>query len=136
MATQTSAPAEASNAYRTLGLYVRQFTVAVDALVTAGTDTLEMLPILAGETVMDVVVIPFSDMDSGSALRFDVGDSDDADQYLTAIDPGAGTGVAFRATVGQGTHYAADNKLVLSAQTPATGAQAGTVTVIMYLQAD
>lgn len=138
MATQVSAAAAADNAYRTLGLYTRMFTVPVDALVTAATDDIEMLPILAGETVMDVVIVPLGDMDTGAAaLRFDVGDSDDPDQYIVAIDPGAGGGTAFKATVGHGTHYAADNKLVLTASTAAGGtAAAGSVLVIMYLQAD
>ena len=138
MAIQVSAAAAAENAYRTLGSYVRMFTVPVDAVVTAATDTIEMLPILAGETVLDVRIVPLGDMDTGAAaLRFDVGDSDDPDQYIVAIDPGAGTGVAFDATVGFGTHYAADNKLVLTASTAAGGtAAAGSVLVIMTLQSD
>ena len=138
MAIQTSAAVAANNAYKTLGAYVRQFDVPVDALVTAGTDTLECLPVFAGETVLDVAIVPIGDMDTGtSTLRFDVGDGTTADKYIAAIDPGAGTGdVAFRATAGLGSQYTADDAIVLSAQAAANVAAAGTVRVIVTLQAE
>jgi len=138
MPTQVSAAAAANNAYKTLGAYVRQFDVPVDAVVTAGTDDIECLPIFAGETVLDVVIVPIGDMDSGgAALRFTVGDGTTAAKYLAAIDPGAGSGdVAFRAVAGLGSTYTADDKIVLTASTPATTAAAGTVRVIVTLQAE
>lgn len=136
MARQISAAAAAANAYKTLGAYVRVFDVPVDALVLAGTDDIECVVIEAGETVLDVVVKPIGDMDTGtSTLRFTVGDRTTAAKYLAAFDPGAGDGAVFRAGLNLGEQYAADNAITLAASVAANVAAAGTVRVMVTLQA-
>ena len=138
MAIQQAAPVTSNSPYKTLGVFVRKFDVVVDALVTAGTDTIEMLPILAGETVLDLYIAPVGDMDvGGTALRFTVGDRDDADEFMSAIDPGTGTGAPFRANLGVGAQYSADNAIVLTASTAAGGTAApGGVRVVALMQGE
>jgi len=136
MPTQTSAAYDAANAYRTLGTYARSFDVPVDAVVTAGTDDLKCLVVKAGETVLDVMVTPIGDMDTGAAaLRFEVGDSAASDTYVAAFDPGAGTGAVFRADANLGKQYTADDYILLTAAIAATTPAAGTVRVTVLLQA-
>lgn len=136
MPTQTSAAYDAANAYKTLGTYARSFNVPVDAVVAAGTDDIKCLVIEAGETVLDVMVTPLGDMDTGAAaLRFEVGDSVGSATYLAAFDPGAGDGTAFRAVAGLGTQYSADDYILLTASTPATTPTPGVVRVTVLLQA-
>lgn len=136
MARQQSAAAAAANAYKTLGAYVRTFDVPVNTTVLATTDDIECVPVEAGETVLDVVVVPLGDMDTGtSTLRFTVGDRTTSDKYLAAIDPGAGDGSVFRASDGLGTQYAADDAITLAASVAANVGAAGTVRVMVYLQA-
>ena len=137
MAIQQSTAVTANSAYKTLGAYVRKMDVPVDAVVLAGTDTLELIPVFAGETVLDVAIVPVGDMDTGAAaLRFQVGDRTTAAKYLAAIDPGAGDGSVFRASDGVGSQYSADDAIVLTASTPATTPAAGTVRVLVTLQAE
>ena len=138
MALQQAAPVTSNSPYTTLGVFVRKFDVPVDALVTAATDTIELLPILAGETVLDLYIAPIGDMDTGAAaLRFTVGDRDDADEFLSAIDPAAGTGAPFRANLGVGAEYSADNAIVLTASVAAGGtAAAGVVRVVALIQGE
>lgn len=116
-----------------VGYREASFTTAA-ALTTA--DVLKMIPVFAGETVLDVILSVQTDADTGTAQILNVGDDLDVDRYISLSNIGQTGGIA-RAGAGVTTaakaanfpyQYEADNTIDIVVTT-----NAGTpVAVVTY----
>lgn len=78
-----------------------------------------------------------SDMDSGTTLAFDIGDDADEDRLMTNSAIGqAATASTALAPTGVLYKYTTDTRIKAYTRTAATGASAGTLTVVVYYFVD
>lgn len=78
-----------------------------------------------------------SDMDSGTTLAFDIGDDADEDRLMSNSAIGqAATASTALAPTGVLYKYTADTRIKAYTRTAATGASAGTLTVVVYYFVD
>lgn len=82
------------------------------------------------------VFLRVTDMDSGAALLFDVGDSGDEDRLLAAVSGQAAGTTNALATTGCFYKYTADTKIVLYVNTAAGTAVAGTAYLAVFYFVD
>lgn len=98
-------------------------------------DVIQMVPVPLG-AVITGVTLSSTDLDSGAALVYDVGDGNDTDRHITATSIGQAGGVASTmALTGYGYTYTVDDTIdVLVKTAPAGGVASGTITLkVSYL---
>lgn len=123
-------------------VYIREAVYTLTAAL-AGADIIQMVPVAAGERVVDLHLI-VEDLDTGGspAIVLDVGDGDDVDRYVDGTTIGQAGGIAtYGSGVASDAAAIAINKLYTAADTidvtvatgPATGATAGTIRLRAFL---
>lgn len=132
MATHQSSLVLNGPVYSEIGPKIRKATFPVTAAIAgAAADIIEMIPVYAGETLIDVA-LEAPDLDSGSGILLDVGDGNDDDRFIVASNVGQSGGVA-RLGVNLGHEYSADDTIDVTISTAAAGGQAGTITLVAHL---
>ena len=115
-------------------LGVREVTFTVDTAL-AGDDVIQMIPVAAGERILDVILIS-EDLDTGGspAIVLDVGDGDDADRFIDGATIGQAGGMARMNGATPIKTYAADDTIDVTVATgPATGATGVDITLRVFL---
>lgn len=123
-------------------VYIREAVYTLTAALAAA-DVVQMIPVAAGERVVDLhLVVEDLDTSGSPAIVLDVGDGDDADRYIDGSTKGQTGGIS---TYGEGVasdaaaiainklYTAADTIDVTVATAPHTGATAGTIRVRAFL---
>lgn len=119
----------------TLG--VRKQTFTVDTALALN-DVIQMIPVYAGETVVDVQLIS-ADLDTNGApaIVLDVGDGESTARYIDGSTVGQAGGFARSAPVSISSYphtYTADDTIDILVQVaPATGATSVDITLIAYI---
>lgn len=103
-------------------------------------DVIKMTPVPAGVRVKDVI-LAVDDLDTGSNLVLDVGDTDgtdDTNRYIDDASIGQAAGIARMANIaGMNFQFAEDGSIdVLVETAPETGAVTGTIMLTALLSAD
>ena len=116
---------------------VRKQTFTVDTALALN-DILEMVPVYAGETVLDVQLITEDlDTDGSPAIVLDIGDGDQRARYIDGSTAGQAGGFARMdpPVVANYPHtYAADDTIDILVQVaPATGATSVDITLIVFV---
>lgn len=123
-------------------VFVREAVYTLTAALALN-DVIQMIPVAAGERVVDLQLIS-EDLDTNGtpAIVLDVGDGDDTDRYIDGSTIGQTGGMA---RLGQGVatdaaaiainrlYAAADTIDVLVQAAPATGATTGTIRLRAFL---
>lgn len=123
-------------------VFVREAVYTLTAALALN-DVIQMIPVAAGERVVDLQLIS-EDLDTNGtpAIVLDVGDGDDTDRYIDGSTIGQTGGMA---RLGQGVatdaaaiavnrlYAAADTIDVLVQVAPATGATTGTIRLRAFL---
>jgi hypothetical protein len=121
----------------TAGYRKQTFTVATALTVN---NVIEMVPVYAGETVLDIILVT-DDLDTAGspAIVLDVGDGVDTDRYIDGTTVGQtggtarlGSGITTAKTIGY--VYPADDTVdVLVQVAPGTGATDVTITLMVLV---
>lgn len=126
------------------GLFYREarYTIAATGDGTAAADIIQMIPVRAGTTVVDLAVyITDVDADGSPAHTFDVGDGDDVDRFIDGSTKGQTSGVArlgdsVAAAVvddAAGYTYTVDDTIDIKVVTAAATKAAGVVVMVATL---
>lgn len=132
MTTHQSILVSEGPAYTGIGPKVRKATFAVTAAIAdAAADIIEMIPVYAGEMLVDLT-FESTDLDTGAALLMDVGDGGDDDRFIVADNVGQSGGLV-RLAQNAGHVYSADDTIDVTISTAAGTGAAGTITLIAHL---
>ena len=133
MATYQSELVANGPVYNEVGPKIRKATYSITAAIAGGTNVIEMIPVYAGETVVDVTLMS-TDLDTNGspAIDLNVGDAADVDRFITTSTVGQAGGVA-RLNDNVGHVYTADDTLDINIETAAATGAAGTLTLVATL---
>lgn len=140
MATLTSSKAAAGVTRRELlngGVNAVTATYTVSSNPTAG-DIIQMVKVPRGATVLDVTLTA-TDMDTNGTptVAYTVGDTGDADRFITTSTVGQTGGVArMNAATGANYRYTSDTTIDITVGTASATFAAGTLTLTVLLAQD
>lgn len=126
--------------HRHAGVYSVTGSYTVGAALTSG-DLIQMVPVAEGNRVLDVV-LTVTDLDTGTSLVLDVGDTDATDDTDRYIDGTTTTSISATVTrmnnvAGHGYVFAANGTIDVDVETaPQTGATTGTVKLTVTMAND
>ena len=135
MATFTSPQVDGNQVFKpfpdgNMGVRYAKYTVAA---APNASDVYQMVDVFAGETVHNVKV-KSSDLDSGTALVFDVGDGSDVDRYIDGSTIGQAGGTDHEDANGAPIAYTADDTIdILCTVAPGTDVATGTLEMWVYV---
>lgn len=134
-----SANTPKSHKYHETGVYSVTGTYEIAAALVVN-DLIKMVPVPSGARVKEVI-LAVDDLDTGTSIVLDVGDTDatdDTDRYIDDAGVGQAAGIARMDNVaGMNYQFAADGTIdVLVETAPETGATTGTIVLTAILAND